>query len=153
MTFVAITAPYKTLIGKATEPVVMEVEKGQVRRFAAAVGEDGLIHYDEAAAREAGYSSLIGPPTFASALHATTELYDELGLDDSNIMHAEEEYEYFRPICAGDMITVTHAVADIYDKKTPTGTLVFVVLETRGVDPKDRLVFKGRRVLVELKRD
>lgn len=149
----AVTAPYKTLIGKATDPVVMEVEKGQVRRFAAAIGEDGLIHYDVDVAREAGYGSLVGPLTFASVLHATTKLYDELGLDDSNIMHAEEEYEYFRAICAGDTITVTHAVADIYDKKTPTGTLVFVVLETRGVDAKDELVFKGRRVLVELKRD
>jgi hydroxyacyl-ACP dehydratase HTD2-like protein with hotdog domain len=150
---VAVTAPYKTLIGKATEPVEMEVEKGQVRRFAAAIGEDGLIHYDEEAAKAAGYPSLIGPPTFASALHVTTELYDQLGLDDSNIMHAEEEYEYFQAICAGDVITVTHAIADIYDKKTPTGALVFVVIETRGVDPKDKLVFKGRRVLVELKRD
>ena len=66
---------------------------------------------------------------------------------------AEEEYEYFRAICAGDLITVTHAIADIYDKKTPTGALVFVVIETRGNDAKDRPVFKGRRVLVELKRD
>lgn len=149
----AVTAPYKTLIGKATEPVVMEVEKGQIRRFAAAIGEDGATHYDEALAKEAGFASLIGPPTFAAALHATTNLYDELGLDDSNIQHAEEEYEYFRPIVAGDAITVTHAIADVYDKKTPTGALVFVVIETRGNDAKGRPVFKGRRVLVELKRD
>jgi acyl dehydratase len=150
---VAVTAPYKTLIGKSTEPVTIEVEKGQIRRFAAAIGEDANIHYDEAAAKAAGFPSLVGTPTFPAALHVTRDLYDELGLDDSNIMHAEEEYEYFRPMCAGDMITVTHAIADIYDKKTPTGALVFMVIETRGNDAKDRPVFKGRRVLVELKRD
>jgi len=129
------------------------VEKGQIRRFAAAIGEDGSIHYDESAAQAAGFASLVGTPTFASALHVTRDLYDQLGLDDSNIMHAEEEYEYFRAICAGDVIVVTHAIADIYDKKTPTGALVFVVIETRGNDPKGKPVFKGRRVLVELKRD
>ncbi|MBC7794901.1 MAG: MaoC family dehydratase N-terminal domain-containing protein [Clostridia bacterium] len=149
----AVTAPYKQLIGRSTDPVMMEVEKGQIRRFAAAIGEDGAIHYDEALAKEAGFTSLVGPPTFASALHTTAGLYDELGLDDSNIMHAEEEYEYFRPIVAGDEINVTHAIADIYDKQTPTGSLVFVVIETRGNDTKGRPVFKGRRVLVELKRD
>lgn len=148
-----VTGPYKNLIGKATEPVVMEVEKGQIRRFAAAIGEDGIIHYEESEAKEAGFASLVGPPTFASALHATAGLYDELGLDDSNIQHAEEEYEYFRPIVAGDAITVTHAIADVYDKQTPTGSLVFVVIETRGNDAKNRPVFKGRRVLVELKRN
>ena len=84
---------------------------------------------------------------------AHQQLKEELGLDDSNIMHAEEEYAYFRPIIAGDAITVTHAIADIYDKQTPTGKLVYVVLETRGNDAKGRPVFKGRRVLVELKRD
>ncbi|HSI05083.1 MAG TPA: MaoC family dehydratase N-terminal domain-containing protein, partial [Myxococcota bacterium] len=92
----AVTAPYKTLIGKSTEPVTMEVEKGQIRRFSASIGEDANIHYDEDAAKAAGFPSLVGPPTFPAALHATRELYDELGLDDSNIMHAEEEYEYFR---------------------------------------------------------
>lgn len=149
----AVTAPYKTLIGKSTDPVSMEVEKGQIRRFAASIGEDANIHYDEDAAKAAGFSSLVGPPTFPAALHSTRDLYDQLGLDDSNIMHAEEEYEYFRPIVAGDVLTVTHAIADIYDKKTPTGSLVFVVIETRANDVKDRPVFKGRRVLVELKRD
>ena len=56
-----------------------------------------------------------------------------------------------RPICAGDEISVTHRVADVYDKQAPNGRLLFVVLETRGTDTRGRQVCKGRRVLVELK--
>lgn len=148
----AISPQYKSLVGKTSKPTVFEVEKGQIRRFAAAIGEENLIHYDEAAAKAAGFPSLVGPPTFASALHNTAALYQEIGVDESSTMHAEEEYEYFRPICAGDEITVAHRVSDVYDKTTQTGKLVFVVIETRGTDAKSRPVFKGRRVLVELKR-
>ncbi len=148
----AIPARYKNLIGKATKPETFEVEKGQVRRFARAIGETKDIHIDEDAAKAAGYASLISTPTFVAALSAVDSLYETLDIDQSNTMHAEEEYEYFRPVVAGDRVTVTHKVADIYDKDTPNGKLVFVVIETRGSDSKDRPVFKGRRVLVELKR-
>lgn len=148
----AIPARYKNLIGKATKPYTFEVEKGQIRRFANAIGEVKTIHRDEDDARASGYSSLVATPTFVAALSNTGVLYETLDIDQSNTMHAEEEYEFFRPVVAGDRITVTHRVADIYDKDSPNGKLVFVVIETRGGDNRDKLVFKGRRVLVELKR-
>lgn len=148
----AIPARYKNLIGKATKPKTFEVEKGQVRRFAKAIGESNEIHIEEPVAQAAGYSSVIGTPTFVAALSNVEPLYETLDIDQSNTMHAEEEYEYFRPVVAGDKVTVTHKVVDIYDKDTPNGKLVFVVIETRGADLRDRPVFKGRRVLVELKR-
>ncbi|MEO0460807.1 MAG: MaoC family dehydratase N-terminal domain-containing protein [Myxococcota bacterium] len=148
----AIPARYKNLIGKATKPKTFEVEKGQVRRFALAIGETKTIHSEEDTAQGAGYSSLVGTPTFVAALSNIGGLYETLDIDQSNTMHAEEEYEFFRPVVAGDQVTVTHKVVDIYDKDSPNGKLVFVVIETRGADLRDRPVFKGRRVLVELKR-
>ncbi len=141
----------KAMIGKATRPAVFEVEKGQVRRFAQAIGEDNPVHLDEKAAKAAGFSSLVAPPTFVAALSAVRSLLAELGVDAQATMHAEEEYEYFKPICAGDVVTVTHRVADVYDKQAPNGRLVFVVVETRGNDARGKAMFKGRRVLVELK--
>ena len=44
-----------------------------------------------------------------------------------------------------------HRVADVYDKQAPNGKLLFVIIETRGNDRRSRPIFKGRRVLVELK--
>jgi acyl dehydratase len=148
---VALTNKLKHLVGKSTRPIAFEVEKGQVRRFAAAIGEKSLVHSDEKTAKSAGFASLVAPPTFASALSALDPLLEEIGLDQQSTMHAEEEYEYFRPIVAGDVINIIHRVADVYDKQAPNGRLVFVVIETRASDKRGRAVFKGRRVLVELK--
>lgn len=147
----ALTNKLKHLVGKATRPVPFEVEKGQLRRFAAAIGEENPVHSDEKVAKSAGFSSLVAPPTFASALSALDPLLEEIGLDQQSTMHAEEEYEYFRPIVAGDVVNIVHRVADVYDKQAPNGRLVFVVIETRCNDKRGRPVFKGRRVLVELK--
>lgn len=148
----AISQTLKSYIGKSTKPRVIDIEKNQIRRFAAAIGEDSAIHYDETIAKKAGYSSIVGPLTFPAALHEVAPLFEELGLNESATMHQEEEYEYFRPICAGDELTITHKVIDLFEKQTPNGVLLFVVIETRGNDKKNKPVFKGRRVVVELKR-
>lgn len=140
----------KRLIGKATRPKVFEIEKGQIRRFAVAIGEDDPVHLDEKAAKAAGFPSLVAPPTFAAALDNTAPLLEELGLDERSTMHREEEYEYFRPVCAGDELSVAHRVVDLYESDAPHGKLLFAVIETRATDKKSRTAFKGRRVLVKL---
>ena len=147
----AISTKLKQMIGKATRPVIFEIEKGQLRRFAAAINEDNPIHSNEKAAAAAGFVSIVAPPTFPAALHDLDDLFEEIGLDTRSTMHAEEEYEYFRPICAGDVISVVHRIVNAYDKQAPNGRLIFVVIETRGTDKRSRPVFKGRRVMVELK--
>lgn len=139
----------KQMIGKSTAPRVVDVEKNQIRRFATAIGEDNPIHFDEAVAKAAGYSSIVGTPSFASALIDSEAFMNDLGFDPISVMHRTEEYEYYRPICAGDTLTIVHRVADIYDKEGPGGGIIFVIVETRGTDAKNRPVFKGRRVLVK----
>lgn len=148
----AVPAKFRNLKDKVTKPKRFEVEKGQVRRFAAAIGETDPIHFDEDVAKAAGFPSLVGPTAFPSCFHAHEELMEIFGLDNRATMHAEEEYEYFKPICAGDVLDVQHRVVDVYDKDTPNGNIVFVVIETRATTAKDQLVFKGRRVLVELRK-
>jgi acyl dehydratase len=140
------------MVGKATKPVTYEIDKSQVRRFAAAIGEKAAIHSDEDVAAAAGYRGLVAPPTFAALMVNLAEFAESLDLDPRATMHAEEEYEYARPICSGDLLQVTHQVVDVYDKQAPNGTLIFVVFETRATDARDQPVFKGRRVVVELKK-
>ena len=108
--------------------------------------------FDEKVAESAGYPSLIAPPTFPSALQDFEALLERLEINPHAIMHAEEEYEYFKPIFAGDTVVVTHTVVDAYEKDAPRGRLVFVVVETRGNDKRSKAIFKGRRVLVEVRK-
>jgi acyl dehydratase len=147
----AIPPKLKQMIGKSSKPATYDIEKGQLRRFARAIEDEDAIHVDEKAAKAAGFESLVAPPTFPAALHSVDALLEDLGIDPRSTMHAEEEYEYFRAIVAGDELVVTHKVVNAYDKQAPNGRLIFVVLETRGNDKRGKPVFKGRRVLVELK--
>jgi len=146
-----LSAKLKQLIGKSSAPLVIEVEKSQVRRFAAAIGETDPIHFDEVAAKAAGFSSLVAPPTFAAALIAPEVFVEDFGWDPQSIMHRAEEYEYFRPICAGDVLHITQRISDVYEQAGQgQDVLVFAVVESRAHDAKNRAVWKGRRVLVKL---
>ena len=146
----AISTTIRKMIGKPTEGVRFEVEKGQIRRFARAIGETNALHFDEGVAKAAGYPSLVAPLTFPSVLQDFESLLDKLEVNSHSIMHAEEEYEYFRHIFAGSEVVVTHTVLDAYEKQAPNGRLVFIVIETRGTDTRSKPFFKGRRVVVEI---
>ena len=148
----AVSSILTKMIGQSCEPKVIEVEKGQIRRFAQAIGETNPIHYDEDAAKSAGFAGIVATCTFASAIHCFDEFYEEVGINPHAVMHQEEEYEYFKPIMAGDILSVVHTVSNVYDKQVPNGQLVFIVIESRGNDKRGKTVFKSRRVLVELRK-
>ena len=92
-----VKAEQKKFIGKSVRPPPFEVEKGQIRRFAAAIGETNPIHFDEAAAHEASLRTIVAPPTFPGALVSPSLFLDALGWDPQAVMHRAEEYEYFQP--------------------------------------------------------
>ena len=52
------------LIGKTGEPVILEVEKGAIKRFADAVGDRNPLYWDEEHARNSRYGSIVAPPGF-----------------------------------------------------------------------------------------
>lgn len=138
-------------IGHQFPAFTAEVERGQLTFFAKAIGETNPIYTDEAAARDAGYRSLPAPPTFAMALDMNgPELLPVLGflkMDIARILHGSQEFEYLAPICAGDSITVTSQITDIFDKKG--GALDFVVMENTYVNQDDVLVAKATSTLVQ----
>ncbi|MEC9464400.1 MAG: MaoC family dehydratase N-terminal domain-containing protein [Myxococcota bacterium] len=148
----AVSTVLSKMIGKSSEPIEVDVERGHIQRFARAIGETNPIHFDPKAAAAAGYSDIVATLTFASAIHDFEAFYDQLGINPHVMMHQEEEFEYFRPIVAGDTLKVSHSVTNAYQKDVPNGQLVFIVLETRGNDKRSRPVFKSRRVLVELRK-
>jgi acyl dehydratase len=138
----------RSLIGRESEPVVHEVEKNQVRRFAEALGDPSPISTDEAAARAAGYPALVAPPTFAIALASNERFRHSLDLGTRNILHGEQAFEYARPILAGDRITVRSKVADVQERAGASGPMDVIVIEDEGRDEKNELVFRTRATLI-----
>jgi acyl dehydratase len=141
-------------LGMSSEPRTIDVERGFLKFFAKATGETNPIHFDEAAARAAGHRDIVAPPTYLFTLHMGTpsqraDLFDVengLGLDTSRILHGEQSFTFHRPIYAGDRVTLTSTITDIYDKKG--GALELVVQETRGVNAEGDLLAEMRNVTV-----
>lgn len=138
----------RSLIGRESEPVVHEVEKGALRRFAEAVGDPNPIYVDEAAARAAGYASIVAAPTFPFVLTSNERFRHSLDLGTRSILHGEQQFEYSRPIVAGDRITVRSKVADVQERAGASGPMDVLVVEDEGRDDKGELVFRTRAMLI-----
>jgi acyl dehydratase len=138
----------KSLIGRESEPVVHEVEKNAIRRFAEALGDPNPIYTDEEAARAAGYAGLVAPPTFPAVLAANDRFRHSLDLGTRSLLHGEQQFEYGRPIVAGDRITVKSRVADVQEKAGPSGPMDVIVVEDEGRGADGELVFRSREMLI-----
>lgn len=138
----------RSLIGRESEPVLHEVEKGAIRRFAEALGDPNPIYADEAAARAAGFPALVAPPTFPVALTANERFRHSLDLGTRSALHGEQQFEYARPILAGDRIVVRSRVADVQERSGASGPMDVIVIEDEGRDEKGELVFKTRALFI-----
>jgi acyl dehydratase len=138
----------KNAVGRASPPTLNEVEKGAIRRFAEAIGDFNPVHYDEEYARVSGYPAVIAPPTFPASFHSAADLRELLGVGIKSLLHAEQSFEYERPIFAGDRIFVATRVADVLERLGPAGKMDVAVIEDEGRDEEGNLVFRARRTLV-----
>ena len=116
-------------IGLRTPPYAVEVETGQLKFFAKATGETNPIYSDEVAARAAGHRALPAPPSFTFCLAShTTKVLGDLGVDLRRILHGEQSFQHHELIYAGDRLSVSGEVVDIYERKG--GALEFIVQRT-----------------------
>jgi len=138
----------KNAIGRLSPPTLNEVEKGAIRRFAEALGDYNPIYYDEEYARASGFPTVVAPPTFPASFHSAADLRELLGVGIKSLLHAEQSFEYERPILAGDRIYVSTKVADVLEKSGPAGKMDVAVIEDEGRDEEGTLVFRARRTLV-----
>ena len=137
-------------IGHQFAPFTTTVEAGKIRLFCKAVGEENPIHHDEAAAKAAGYRTIVAPPTFITAVTNDDPnkggLLKLIDVDIGWILHGEQHYEYFAPVHVGDRLTCQQRVTDIYDKKG--GALWFVVSEIDVTGEGGKPVAKARSITV-----
>jgi len=138
----------RSLIGRESEPVVHDVERTAIRRFADALGDPNPLYQDEAVAKSAGYPALVAPPTFAVALTANDRFRHSLDLGTRSILHSEQQLEYARALVAGDRITVVSRVADVLERPSASGPMDVIVLEDEGRDDGGEVVFRARATLI-----
>jgi acyl dehydratase len=132
-----------TAVGKQYPPVLYAVGREKVREYAAAVGETNPVHLDPDAARAAGYADVVAPPMFcvvyAAKAMGPAVLDPEVGINLMMMVHGGQEFVWGPPVVAGDEITTSVTVAEIYEKDGKG----FYVFESTSDNQKGERVCTG----------
>jgi acyl dehydratase len=114
------------------QAATIDVERGRLRMFAAAIGEPDAVYHDLDAARAAGHPDLPALPTALFGLDLETsdtfEVLAKHGVDLDNVLHGEQVFTYHQPVYAGDRVTFRSEFTDVYAKAG--GALNFIVRHT-----------------------
>jgi acyl dehydratase len=109
-----------TAIGKTYEPATYAVGREKIREYARAVGETNPLHLDLQAARAAGHADVVAPPLFAVVYSAASVgppiLDPDVGLNLAMMVHGGQDFEWGPLVVAGDEITTTASVKDIFER-------------------------------------
>jgi acyl dehydratase len=154
------------------------VEYSHIMMFARSVGDDNPIYHDPEYAKGTEVGSIIAPPTFAQASAQFEPDYplrpkpgkpwfgsgkeptgvkkEATGGDgggNGGVLHAEQHFEYHRPLRPGDVLSATAKPGKTWEKEGRRGgKLVFSenIIEYR--DQKGELVVTARGVGVRTER-
>ena len=124
----------------------MRVEFGKVREFARAVKDANPVYFDAGRA--------LAPPTF---LMTVAHWMGDLGqtrsavkLDYRRLLHGEQEFEYVRPIHAGDVLTFRSRTKDVFEKEGRRGgKMLFVIGETEFRNQRGEVVAYTRNTAIQ----
>ena len=155
-----------------SKQVTFPVEASHIMMFARAIGDPNPVYHDAEAARKAPEGGIVAPPTFAQAVaqfdpdHPTRprpgEKWFGSGATPSGIegdppssggLHAEQHFEYRRPLRPGDVLTATYRVGESWEKESRrAGRLVFTERLVDYHDEDGELVCRARGVTVKTER-
>jgi acyl dehydratase len=122
----------RSAVGRELPRTSLLITRSRLRAFAKSTGQQDRIYTDVDAARQAGHRDLPVPPTFFYSVDlesANPAAYlEDLGVDLRTSLHGEQEFTYHQMAYAGDELTSTCRITDIYEKKG--GLLEFIVRES-----------------------
>jgi acyl dehydratase len=155
-----LTEELKAWIGReAHYPAREELGRASIRYFALALGDDNPLYVDDGYAREAGYSSVIAPPTLicetCQYAHRAPNEDGYIGhewrlpIGGCRLIRAGNEYEFMRPILPTDRVSATWTLEDIVERsRSDGGTQLFVSSVVRYRDALGELVAVNRETIV-----
>jgi hypothetical protein len=153
------------------------VEEGAILLFARAIGDPNPVYADRDYASAAETGGVIAPPTFVQSsaqFDPDYPLRPKLGepwfgsgrnptgrtsagagsgsSEGGTGLHAEQHFEYHRPLRAGDVLSATVRQGERWEKQGRSGKLVFSEQITEYRDAGGELVVTARSVGVRTER-
>ncbi len=127
---------YKVTLGN------IEVTVDMIRHFATAVGDLNPLWIDEAYAKKTRWGGIIAPPGYLYGVIYATGMRAG-GLPGVHAFHSGNNWEWYKPIRVGDVITGTYQLKDVVEKKSEfSGRTVIVYAEVKYFNQLDELVAK-----------
>jgi acyl dehydratase len=124
------------------------VGREKIREFSRAVFATNPINNDPEAARAAGYSDIVAPPTFPMVIQEQTLAIllaePDGGIDFSRVVHGNQRFIHERAIVAGDELTATLSVSSVKS----LGGHTMITAESSIFDTSDSLVVTAISTLV-----
>jgi hypothetical protein len=115
-----------------------------------AVGETNPVFTDLQTAHTAGHRDLPVPPTFLFGIELESpdpfEWLAGLGVDLRRVLHGEQSFTYHSQAVAGDVLTATPRIANVYSKKG--GALEFIEKTSMVTHENGELVAELKSVIV-----
>ena len=144
---------------EAHYPAREELGRASIRYFVLAMGDDNPLYVDDDYARQAGYPSVIAPPTLVCETcqyaHQSPNADGYIGhewqlpLPASRLVRAGNDYEFMRPVLPSDRISVTWTLENIVEKSSSRGgTQLFVTSVARYCDAAGEIVAINRETIV-----
>ncbi|MDP2920462.1 MAG: MaoC family dehydratase N-terminal domain-containing protein [Dehalococcoidia bacterium] len=129
-----ITDEMRKAIGVESEPTILQIEKEPIRRFAEAIGDPNPVYHDEEYAKKLGYRSVIAPPGFHPQYSfplkkPSRPAGPRFRSPFTRMLNGGNEYEFSQPIQAGDILSMTSRLADIYERPGRMGPMLFTISE------------------------
>lgn len=137
-----ITDEIKQWLGKELDRVVLEVEKGAIRRFAEAIGDPNPLWSDEVRARKTRYGGIVATPTFLRLATSYADFPFKTPVDRR--LDGGSDWEYFEPVRSGDTITGVTRLVDAREREGRLGKMLILVRETTYTNQYGEMVAKQR---------
>jgi acyl dehydratase len=146
------------LIGEPLgDPVSATVTAKGAQRYAKAADDLNPLYFDEAAARAAGYRTIIAPPTYLTYALATDGTIADLRPDGlyrgagrsvpllvKRVLFGGEEWDFLEPAYAGDTITAQARLKSLEQKDGGSGPFVLMTTETTYTNQDGAVVARAR---------
>jgi acyl dehydratase len=144
------------LLGETPPPLESyPVGANEIRRWAQAVyypDPAPAVFMDEAVATRGPWGGMVAPREFNPFAWmpgaAPGRHWDLLRAKRPTALNGGQRFSYHAPIRPGDVVTRTARFADVYEKQGRSGTMVFVIGETRWTNQQGELVRRGRNTLI-----
>lgn len=135
----------KELIGKRGKKVFNTVERGAVKKFSHAIGDEHPIFVDPEYGKNSRHGENIAPVTFPVTLeHGRVE---ELKLGPG-IIHGEQRYQYERPLRVGEELYCYSEIKDVYERAGRSGSMIFIETDSIGEDADGNRIYTATGTMI-----